>query len=119
MPNSHDRFFKEALTRGETAQDLARHYLPMQVVEQLDLDSMEVVKDSWVDPELQEHFADVLYQLKWRDPGITSSVYLFLLFEHKSQPEKALRCSCCNTWRNSLTELRDWIVTRLDAAASQ
>ncbi len=88
MPNSHDRFFKEALTRVETAQDLARHYLPAEVVARLDLESMALVKDSWVDPELREHFADVLYRLKWRDPAITSSVYLFLLFEHKSQPEK-------------------------------
>lgn len=88
MPNPHDRFVKEALTRLETAQDLARNYLPAEVVARLDLDSMELVKDSWVDAELREHFADVLYQLNWRDPGIGTSAFLYLLFEHKSQPEK-------------------------------
>ncbi len=48
---------------------------------------MELVKDSWVDPELQEYFADVLYRLEWLHPEGGGEVYLFILFEHKSHPD--------------------------------
>lgn len=87
IQNPHDRLFKEVLTRVDAAQDVARHYLPPAIVQQLNLETMELVKDSWVDPELQEYFADVLYRLEWLQPEGGGEVYLFILFEHKSYPD--------------------------------
>ncbi len=88
IPNPHDGLFKELLSRVDAAQDIARNYLPPTIVQRLDLQSMELVKDSWVDEELRQHFADVLYRLKWLNPdGSVGDVYLFVLFEHKSQPD--------------------------------
>ncbi len=50
---------------------------------------MELEEDSWVDPELREYFADVVYRVKWLDSqGGSGEVYLYLLFEHKSHSDR-------------------------------
>lgn len=82
LTNPHDRFFKEALSQQDAAVDFLRHYLPAQVTELLDLASVQLVKDSFVDPELQEHFSDLLYEVRLVEDG--SGAYVYVLFEHKS-----------------------------------
>lgn len=84
IQNPHDRFFRETFSRLEIARDFIQHYLPHEVVAILDLDTLELQKDSFVDPELQEHFSDLLYQLRLND-GTEANVYLLL--EHKSSPD--------------------------------
>ncbi len=81
MINPHDRFFKEALSRQEVAVDFLRHYLPPEVTAVLDLSSLQLIKDSFVDEALQEHFSDLLYAV-----GLLGGrgVYIYVLFEHKS-----------------------------------
>jgi predicted transposase/invertase (TIGR01784 family) len=44
-----------------------------------------LVKDSFIDKSLQEHFSDLLYKVKLRDTQ--TAAYIFLLFEHKSVPD--------------------------------
>ncbi len=84
LVNPHDKFFKEVLSRREAAGDFLRYYLPTDVVRLLDLSSLEMSKDSFVDKELQERFSDLLYKVSLRDGG---DAYVYILFEHKSYPE--------------------------------
>ena len=84
ISNPHDRFFKEVFSHQETARDFLRHYLPPELSPQLDLSSLEISKDSFIDPELQEHFSDLLYKVAWRSG---SGTYIYVLFEHKSYPD--------------------------------
>jgi len=42
-------------------------------------------KDTFVDADLQEHFSDLLYSIPLR---LGETVYVYLLFEHKSYPDK-------------------------------
>ncbi|MCI0395976.1 MAG: Rpn family recombination-promoting nuclease/putative transposase [Chloroflexi bacterium] len=84
LRNPHDRFFKETFSRPEIVRDFVQNYLPAPVVEILDLDTLELQKDSFVDPELQEHFSDLLYRVQQRN-GEAADVYLLL--EHKSGPD--------------------------------
>ncbi len=84
LSNPHDRFFKEIFSRQEAARDFLQHYLPPEVRDHLDLSSLEISKDSFIDPELQEHFSDLLYKVTWRGGPET---YIYLLFEHKSYPD--------------------------------
>ena len=79
----HDHFFQHSFARREVAADFLRNYLPEPVRRLLDLDTLELTKDSFVDEALRDHFSDLLYQLRLRD-GSTARVYL--LFEHKSYP---------------------------------
>ncbi len=87
LVNPHDRFFKQVLSRQETASDFLRHYLPAEVVELLDFSSLEMSKDSFIDQELQTHFSDLLYKVNLRDGR---AAYVYVLFEHKSYPERLI-----------------------------
>ncbi len=85
ISNPHDRFFREALGRPEAARDFVRHYLPEPVVAHLDLDTLEVGRDSFVDDELRSHVSDLVFRVELRSGG---GAYVYLLFEHKSHPDR-------------------------------
>ena len=79
--NPHDKFFKEMLTQPEAARIFLRDFLPPAVAEQLDLSHLQLVKDSFIDETLQEHFSDLVYEVALRHDG---SAFVCVLFEHKS-----------------------------------
>lgn len=84
LTNPHDRFFKEMLGREEVGRDLVRYYLPPDIVELLDLDTLDIAPGTFVDPGLQEHVSDLLFRVFLQD-GRPAAIYL--LFEHKSYPD--------------------------------
>ena len=53
LTNPHDRFFKESFSRLETARDFVRHYLPADVTALLNLDTLEITKDSFINEKLK------------------------------------------------------------------
>lgn len=63
LTNPHDSFFKDLFSRQEAAYDFLKHYPPPQVAAALDPDRLEIRKDSFIDPDLQEHFSDILYRI--------------------------------------------------------
>ncbi len=79
--NPHDKFFKEMLAQPEAARIFLRDFLPPAVAMQFDLSRLQLVKDSFVDEALQEHFSDLVYEVALRDYG---SAFVCVLFEHKS-----------------------------------
>jgi predicted transposase/invertase (TIGR01784 family) len=81
ITNPHDKFFKEALTQPGAALAFLRDYLPPDVAAHLDLTHLQLVKDSFVDEALQEHFSDLVYEVALRNAG---RAYICVLFEHKS-----------------------------------
>jgi predicted transposase/invertase (TIGR01784 family) len=80
LVNPHDKFFKESFSRKEVAQSFLQEYLPSAVGKKLDLEQLEILKDSFIDKELDEHFSDMLYGV----PLGGHRAYVYLLFEHKS-----------------------------------
>lgn len=85
LQNPHDRFFKETFTQPHVTRDFATRYLPSEVVQLLDLDTLELQKESFLDEDLEQHFSDLLYRLRLRHGP---AAYLYLLFEHKSYPDR-------------------------------
>lgn len=83
--NPHDKFFKELLSERVNARDFFRYYLPPEIVAELDLRKIELVNDDFIDEELNEHLADLLYRVKLKQGD---EAFVFVLFEHKSAPEK-------------------------------
>ncbi len=83
--NPHDRFFKELLSQRANARDFLRYYLPHEIVAEFDLRKIELVSDEFVDEELNQHLADLLYRVKLKRG---EDAFVFVLFEHKSSPEK-------------------------------
>ncbi len=84
IQNPHDKFFKKVFGDPLRAKDFLVNYLPESIVDIIDVDSLELQKDSYIDQELQESFSDLLYKTK-----VNKWVgYLYLLFEHKSYPSR-------------------------------
>jgi predicted transposase/invertase (TIGR01784 family) len=88
LRNPHDAFFKQVLARPEIAADLLRNHLPPALVEQIDWSQLALQKDTFIDPDLQAQFSDLLYRVPLR---MGTDIFLYLLFEHKSQPERYTR----------------------------
>ena len=82
--NPHDKFFKAIFSRTEVAKDFLCHCLPPELTELLDVDSIALTKDSFINHALHEQFSDLLYTANFKSG---SELYLYLLFEHKSYPE--------------------------------
>ncbi len=80
MSDPHDLFFKETFSRKEIASDFLSEYLPRDILRQTDLNSLTIVKDSFVEKELAGQYSDILYTVSFND----SPLYIYLLFEHKS-----------------------------------
>lgn len=81
--NLHDKFFRETFGEPRMAAEFLRHYLPPDLAAALDLNQLEVLKESFVDEELQEHFSDLLCRAPLRTG---SAVFIYILIEHKSGP---------------------------------
>jgi predicted transposase/invertase (TIGR01784 family) len=84
--NPHDKLFHEIYSRKEEAQSFLEHYLPNEVLQHIEFDSLEICKDSFVDEDLKEFFSDILYTVNLQgQPG-----YIYVLFEHKSYEDRLI-----------------------------
>jgi predicted transposase/invertase (TIGR01784 family) len=88
--NLHDKVFRDSFAKLETARSFLKNYLPPDILPLFDLDNLTIHKDSFIDEDLQEHRSDLLYEVPLHGE---QSVYVYLLFEHKSyqDPNVALQ----------------------------
>jgi predicted transposase YdaD len=86
---AHDRFAVEMLSDVEVTRELIAKHVPNEITQYLDLDSIEVRSESYTD-DLEKAFTDIVVQLRLKDkPEHEAEIYI--LIEHKSQPEKFAR----------------------------
>ena len=85
--NPHDKICRETLSDKENARSLLHHRLPVHVSQLIDLDSLEISKDSFIEKDLSDYYSDMLYKvmLKGGAPG-----FVYVLFEHKSYYDRYL-----------------------------
>lgn len=84
LQNPHDKFFKETFGKVEIARDFLNNYLPQNIVSIVDMNTLEPQKDSFIDKELKEIFADMLFKVNIEG----KEGYIYFLFEHKSYTSK-------------------------------
>lgn len=84
--NPHDKFLKETLSKKENAIGFIENYLPKDIVELIDLNKINIEKDSYITENLQEYFTDLLYEVMIKG----EESYIYVLFEHKSYPDKLI-----------------------------
>lgn len=77
----HDKFVKDMLSRPGVTKDFLDNYLPAEILRILDLSTLELTKDSFVDKELREHFSDLLCKVRLKKG---KKAYVYILMEHKS-----------------------------------
>ena len=69
----------------ENALDFFQNYLPGELVKDLDLQTLKLQKDTFVDDTLNEGFSDTLYRVNFKTGG---NAFLYVLFDHKSRPDR-------------------------------
>ncbi|MBF0191361.1 MAG: Rpn family recombination-promoting nuclease/putative transposase [Magnetococcales bacterium] len=77
----HDKLFKALMSNPETAGALLREHLPQEIVALLACDHPELVKGSFISPELRPYFSDMIFKAKTLS---LKDLYFYLLVEHKS-----------------------------------
>ncbi len=77
----HDKLFREVTSDLENARSILENNLPKPVLDLMDLKSLEISKDSFIEKELADYYSDMLYRVKLTDGG---EGFVYLLFEHKS-----------------------------------
>ena len=74
IANPHDKLFRQTWSDLETAKSFLHHYLPRQVLDLADLDTLEICKDTFVEKELKDLYSDLLYKVHLA--GADSYIYI-------------------------------------------
>lgn len=82
--HSHDKLFRETWSDLASARSFLQNYLPEKVLDVARLDTLEICKDSFIEPDLKDYYSDMLYKVEFGE----SSGYIYFLFEHKSFPDR-------------------------------
>jgi predicted transposase/invertase (TIGR01784 family) len=80
----HDRFFRKVFGDKKIGRDFCLHYLPSVILDQIELDTLSLESQSFVDDGLRERHSDLIYRVKLKEGR---EGYIYFLFEHKSEPD--------------------------------
>ena len=83
----HDGFFRAVLSNKNAAVNFFENYLPADILKLLDMKTLQIKKDSFVEKELNQFYSDILYQVASMEG---SKAYIYLLFEHQSSPDSLM-----------------------------
>ncbi|MEZ4466270.1 MAG: Rpn family recombination-promoting nuclease/putative transposase [bacterium] len=108
-PTPHDALFKRTFSDPAHAVGELRTILPPALCARLEFDGLRVESGSFVDDELSQRHADLLYTVPWRDGG---EALVYLLFEHQSTPEPLMPFRLL---RYMLRIWERWLATRSEA----
>ncbi len=87
----HDKLIRESLEELVTARSFLQHNLAPDVLALIDLDSLSICKDTFVDQKLAAYYSDLLYAVNLAgEPG-----FVYILIEHKSWYDKYLKIASC------------------------
>ena len=62
--NPHDKVFREVYSNKENARSILNDKLPGKVLKLVDMSTLEISKDSFIDKELSDYYSDMLYKVK-------------------------------------------------------
>ena len=57
----HDRVFRSLMGKPKVAQEFFNSYLPVRIKDQVDIDSIKLQKESYIDDKLKMQITDLLY----------------------------------------------------------
>ncbi len=78
----HDKFFKIVFSEIENTIDFISKIFPTDVVNLLNLNSLKLEKDSFLDEKLKNSFSDLVFSIKLKTKN---KIKISLLFEHKTK----------------------------------
>jgi predicted transposase YdaD len=83
MPSPHDALIRRVFTRPEEAAGLIRTLHP-ELTHHLDLDALELILGTFIDPDLRARTTDLLFRVPTR---AGPDLLLYILIEHQSTPD--------------------------------
>lgn len=90
--NIHDTYVKETFSDRDRAVEFFGAFLPQEILDAIDLQSLVVTKESYINGDLIEHFSDLVFEVdviaKDDHQSYITKANISLLFEHKSSPDK-------------------------------
>jgi len=89
ISSPHDVYFKKMMGKVKIARDYIRHNLPVEITSWMDLSTLEVDTEGYVDDQLKTHFSDVVATVQLTD-GQPADIYSF--------PDKDFGCVIGRGW---------------------
>lgn len=106
LNNPHDKFFKRALTIVAIARSMLEKFLPTDLLDKLNLYTLEIDPNSYINDELKETFSDIVWACRLKNSNKKRKIAF--LFEHKSYkpdyPHFQLIDYQRNSWRIQINE---------------
>jgi predicted transposase/invertase (TIGR01784 family) len=79
-----DALFKKIMGEKVAATEFLEEYLPKSLKDRVDLSSIKIEKESFVEDDLKRRLSDVVYSLKTKD---NEEVFTYILIESQSSPD--------------------------------
>ncbi len=92
----HDSLFKRIMENDIAAREFLDEYLPSDVKNIVNLDSIKVEKESYIEPNLTKRFSDIVYRVDTND---NNKAYIYILAEHQSSVDQLM---AFRLWRYTL-----------------
>ena len=80
---THDEMFRRSLENPIIAKEFIQTYLPKEISSQIDVNTLALVKETFVEEDLKKSLSDVLCKAKFN--GVDG--YIYFLIEHQSTSE--------------------------------
>ena len=82
--NPHDTYVQSTFGKVNFAMDFLNNYLPEELVELIDIKTLESRPTTFISEELKKQFTDLLYRVNINN----KEAYIYFLFEHKSYEDR-------------------------------
>ena len=82
----HDTLFKNVFGNRENVIDFLKNYLPKYILKLIKLETLKIIRETYISQELRKFFSDALYKVKL----LEKDAYIYVLIEHKSYYEENL-----------------------------
>ena len=88
MPDLHDSSFKLWFDHAEMVRDLLRGFVPEDVVEAFDFDTLEQLPAEYIGDDLRQSRGDMVWRVRFRGEATGEWLYLLVLLEFQSTVDR-------------------------------
>ncbi len=85
----HDEFARKYLINLEAGKEFLETYLPSEIKDKCNLDSLIISSGSYIEDDLKAHVSDVVYKFDLKE-NTGGCAYVYALIEHQSSPLKLM-----------------------------
>ena len=83
----HDSLFKRIMENDIAAKEFLSEYLPQEVKDIIDLNTIKVQKESYIEPNLTKRLSDIVYKV---DAKNNQEAFIYIACEHQSSVDQLM-----------------------------